>query len=255
MKDVLDLLAWPYGHLRIRIENRSARSGYRCRRRRSTRSTTTSVIGRISTVGDIFVSTTIEDARSSRLQHRRLRTPARLSLDPLRWGLIPYFCADPKGGRKPINAKCETVRTLPSFRDAYRRRRCIVPVDGFFEWKAIKGQKAKQPYAIAMKDGSPLGIGGLWENWKDPNSGEWIRTCAIITTDANELVAEIHDRMPLIIPSKDHARWLGDDPDPADLMRPFLAEPMRVWPISTRVNKPENDDPLIVERIELSAAV
>ena len=119
----VDLPAWPYGHLRIRIENRSARSGYRCRRRRSTRSTTTSVIGRISTVGDIFVNTTIEDARSSRLQHRRLRTPARLSLDPLRWGLIPYFCADPKGGRKPINAKCETVRTLPSFRDAYRRRR------------------------------------------------------------------------------------------------------------------------------------
>ena len=140
-------------------------------------------------------------------------------------------------------------------RNAYRRRRCTVPVDGFFEWKAIKGQKAKQPYAIAMKDGSPFGIGGLWENWKDPNSGQWIRTFAIITTDANELVAEIHDRMPLIIPSKDHARWLGDDPDPADLMRPFPAEPMRVWPISTRVNKPENDDPLIVERIELSAAV
>ena len=107
---------------------------------------------------------------------RRNRQTGAVSLDPLRWGLIPYFCADPKGGRKPINAKCETVRTLPSFRDAYRRRRCIVPVDGFFEWKAIKGQKAKQPYAIAMKDGSPFGIGGLWENWKDPNSGEWIRT-------------------------------------------------------------------------------
>jgi putative SOS response-associated peptidase YedK len=83
-------------------------------------------------------------------------------------------------------------------RDAYRRRRCIVPVDGFFEWKAIKG-KPKQAYAIAMKDGSPFGIGGLWENWKDPSSGEWIRTFAIITTDANELVAQIHDRMPLII--------------------------------------------------------
>lgn len=85
-----------------------------------------------------------------------------------------YWCQDPKGGRKPINAKCETVHTLPTFRDAYHRRRCIVPVDGFFEWKAIKGQKAKQPYAIAMKDGSPFGIGGLWENWKEPTSGEWI---------------------------------------------------------------------------------
>ena len=84
-----------------------------------------------------------------------------MSLDPLRWGLIPYWCKDPNGGRKPINAKCETVRNLPTFRDAYRQRRCIVPVDGFFEWKAIKGQKAKQPYAIAMKDGSPFGIGGI----------------------------------------------------------------------------------------------
>src|SRR5262249_48798353 len=81
-----------------------------------------------------------------------------VTLDPLRWGLIPYWCRDPKGGRKPINAKCETVHALPTFRDAYRRRRCIVPIDGFFEWKAIKGQKAKQPYAIAMKDGSPFGI-------------------------------------------------------------------------------------------------
>jgi putative SOS response-associated peptidase YedK len=89
-----------------------------------------------------------------------------------------------KGGRKPINAKCETVRTLPMFRDAYRRRRCIVPVDGVFEWKAIKGQKAKQPYAIAMKDGSPFGIGGVWENWNEPASGEWIRTFAVITTVA-----------------------------------------------------------------------
>jgi putative SOS response-associated peptidase YedK len=88
---------------------------------------------------------------------RRNHKTCEVSLDPLRWGLIPYWCEDPKGGRKPINAKCETVRTLPSFREAYRKRRCILPVDGFFEWKAIKGQKAKQPYAIAMKDGARLG--------------------------------------------------------------------------------------------------
>jgi putative SOS response-associated peptidase YedK len=105
------------------------------------------------------------------------------------------------------------------YRDAYRRRRCILPVDGFFEWKAIKGQKAKQPYAIAMKDRSPFGIGGLWENWKDPTSGEWIRTFAIITTPANELVAEIHDRMPVILAPTDYVRWLSDEPDPGDLMR------------------------------------
>jgi SOS response associated peptidase (SRAP) len=107
----------------------------------------------------------------------------------------------------------------------------------------IKGQKAKQPYAIAMKDGKPFGIGGIWENWKDPATGDWVRTFAVITTDANTLVADIHDRMPLILASQDCLRWLGDEPDPADLMRPFPAEPMRMWAISTRVNKPENDAP------------
>jgi SOS response associated peptidase (SRAP) len=105
---------------------------------------------------------------------------------------------------------------------------------------AIKGQKAKQPYAIAMKDGAPFGIAGIWENWKEPASGEWIRTFAIITTDANELVADIHDRMPVILAPVDYARWLDEEPDPRDLMRPFPAELMRMWPISTRVNKPEN---------------
>jgi putative SOS response-associated peptidase YedK len=128
-------------------------------------------------------------------------------------------------------------------------------VDGFFEWKAIKGHKAKQPYAIAMKDGRPFAIGGLWENWKEPTTGEWIRTFAIITTGANSLVAEIHDRMPLIFSPGDYDRWVGDEPDPHDLMRPFPAEPMRTWPISTRVNKPENDDPSILGPVDLPASV
>jgi putative SOS response-associated peptidase YedK len=136
-------------------------------------------------------------------------------------------------------------------RRGYRRRRCIVPVDGFFEWKAIKGQKAKQPYAIGMKDGAPFGIAGIWENWKDPASGEWLRTFAIITTDANELVADIHDRMPVILSRYDYARWLGEEPDPRDLMRPFPAELMRMWPISTRVNKPENDDSSVLHPIQV----
>ena len=180
---------------------------------------------------------------------RRNHRTGEISLDPLRWGLIPYWCADPKGGRKPINAKCETVGDLPTFREAYRKRRCLVPVDGFFEWKAIKG-RAKQPYAIAMKDGAPFAIAGIWENWKEPASGEWIRSFSIITTDANALVADIHERMPLILAREHYVRWLGEDADPRDLMRPFPAEPMRMWPISTRVNKPENDDPSIIEPIE-----
>jgi putative SOS response-associated peptidase YedK len=140
---------------------------------------------------------------------RRNHRTGEVSLDPLRWGLIPHWCNDPSGGRKPINAKCETVRSLPTFRDAYRLRRCVVPVDGFFEWKAIKGQKVKQPYAIATRARKPFGIAGIWENWKDPRSGEWIRTFAIITTDANSQVADIHDRMPLILAPEDYGRWLG----------------------------------------------
>jgi putative SOS response-associated peptidase YedK len=171
----------------------------------------------------------------------------------LRWGLIPYWCVDPAGGRKPINAKCETVRDLPTFRDAYLKRRCIVPVDGFFEWKAIKAKRqsslTRSPRRTARR------IAGIWENWNEPTSGEWIRTFAIITTDANELVADIHDGMPVILAPSDYARWLGDEPDPRDLMWPFPAELMRMWPISTRVNKPENDDPSIVEPIELATDV
>ena len=163
---------------------------------------------------------------------RRNHRTGEVTLQPLRWGLIPYGCRDPAGGRKPINARCETVRDLPTFRDAYRRRRCVVPVDGFFEWKAVKGRRAKQPYAIAMKDGAPFALAGIWENWKAPASGEWIGTFAIITTAANELVAGIHDRMPVILARDDCARWLGEEPDPHELMRPFPAGLMRMWPIS-----------------------
>ena len=179
---------------------------------------------------------------------RRNHQTGEVSLDALRWGLIPYWCQDPAGGRKPINAKCETVRDLPTFRDAYRRRRCIVPVDGFFEWRAIKGLRAKQLYAIAMKDGAPFGLAGIWEIWREPSSGEWLRTFAIITTDANELVADIHDRMPVILAPGDYARWLGEERDSRDLMPPFPSDLIWMWPISTRVNKPENDDPSMWSR-------
>jgi putative SOS response-associated peptidase YedK len=121
------------------------------------------------------------------------------SLDLLKWGLIPHWCSDPRGGRRPINAKAESVAGLPTFKDAYALRRCIVPVDGFFEWRAIRDARAKQPYAIAMKDGSPFGLAGLWENWKNPSAGEWERTFAIVTVPSNELVAQIHKRMPAIL--------------------------------------------------------
>jgi putative SOS response-associated peptidase YedK len=180
------------------------------------------------------------------------QTGAR-SLDFLKWGLIPYWCKDPKGGRKPINARAETAATLPTFRDAYARRRCVVPVDGFFEWKAIRGQKARQPFAIAMRDGSLFGIAGLWENWNDPASGEWIRTFTIITVPANELVGTIHDRMPAILHREDYDRWLGPERDPRDALRPFPSELLWMWPISTRVNSPMNDDEHLRDKIGLPA--
>jgi putative SOS response-associated peptidase YedK len=170
------------------------------------------------------------------------------SLVLIKWGLIPHWCQDPKGGRRPINAKAETVARLPMFRDAHALRRCIVPVDGFFEWRAIKGARAKQPYAIAMKDGSPFGLAGLWENWKNPTTGEWERTFAIITVPSNELVAQIHDRMPAILEPAGYERWLSPEPDPHDLLITHPSEPMTMWPISTRVNKPENDDPSLLDR-------
>jgi putative SOS response-associated peptidase YedK len=171
------------------------------------------------------------------------------SLDLLRWGLIPHWCSDPRGGRRPINAKAESVSRLASFRDAYTQRRCIVPVDGFFEWRAIKGVGRKQPYAIAMKDGSPFGLAGLWENWCNPNTGEWERTFAVITVPSNELVGQIHNRMPAILKPETYDRWLGLESDPYDLLITYPSEPMTMWPISTRVNKPENDEPSILDRV------
>jgi len=169
--------------------------------------------------------------------------------DRLTWGLIPYWLKDATGGRKPINARAETVATMRSFRDAYARRRCLLPIDNFFEWKATKGAKAKQPYAISFA------LAAIWENWEVPGSDEWKRTFCIITTNANDLIAEIHDRMPVIVASGNYDRWLSPiEPDPHDLLVPYPSEPMTIWPISTRVNKPENNDPAILEPVEVGGS-
>jgi putative SOS response-associated peptidase YedK len=179
---------------------------------------------------------------------RRNHRTGAVALDPLRWGILPYWCKDPISGRRPINAKAETVASLPMFREAYARRRCILPVDGFYEWKAIKGTRAKQPFAIAMRDGSPFGIAGIWEKWRDP-ARNWQRTFAVITVPSNELVGQIHDRMPAILRPQQYDRWLSEEPDPRDLLQSYSAEVMRMWPISTRVNKPENDEPSVLDPI------
>src|SRR4051812_14263093 len=158
------------------------------------------------------------------------------------------------GARTPINAMAETVATKPYFREGYRKRRCIVPVDGFFEWTAVKGSKTKQPYAIAMRDRSPFGIAGVWENWRDPASGEWVRTFAIVTVPANSLVSRIHDRMPAILAPDEFEGWLSEDENPRNLMRPFDPDLMTMWPVTTRVNSPKNDDASLVEAVDLTTA-
>ena len=175
------------------------------------------------------------------------------SLDLLRWGLIPHWCEDPTGSRKPINAKSETVARLPTFREAYQKRRCILPVDGFYEWRATR--HGKQPYALAMKDRSPFGIAALWENWQDPATREWVRTFVVLTTPSNDLVSGIHDRMPAILNPAGYKRWLGTEPDPRDLLGPFPSEPMTIWPISRRVNSPDNDDERLLEEISPPADI
>jgi putative SOS response-associated peptidase YedK len=171
-------------------------------------------------------------------------------LGPLLWGLIPYWAKDRKIAWRCINARGETVKTSAAFKSAYLKRRCLVPADAFYEWK--KNGKAKQPYAIAMRERQPFALAGLWENWKEPASGEWVRTFTILTTAPNALVAPLHDRMPVILAPTDYDRWLGDEPDPADLIRPFAGD-MAAWPVSTRVNKADNDDAAILDRVEAAA--
>ena len=126
------------------------------------------------------------------------------TLDVLRWGLIPSWAKDRKVAWKFINARAESVATTGAFKTAYARRRCLVPVDGFYEWRTVG--KVKQPYAIGMADGQPFPLAGLWENWKDPDSGEWTRTFTIVTTSANDPVAKLHDRMPVVIAEQD---WIA----------------------------------------------
>jgi putative SOS response-associated peptidase YedK len=168
------------------------------------------------------------------------------SIDVLRWGLIPSWAKDRKIAWRMINARAETVQTAPAFKKAYSKRRALLPVDGFYEWKKVG--KEKRPYLIGMADGAPFTLATLWENWKDPDSGEWVRTFTIVTTEANELVAELHDRMPVIIAEADRERWMADD-NPADLLRPYPAELMTMWPVSQQVNSVKNDGPELLERI------
>jgi putative SOS response-associated peptidase YedK len=150
-----------------------------------------------------------------------------------KWGIVPGWARDGSGRPPPVNARCETIATNGMFRKAYAARRCLVPVDGYFEWQKLDASgKKKQPYAIAMKSGEPFAMAGIWEEYADKVAGELIRTFAIATCEPNELMATIHDRMPVILAPEDYMRWLGPEPDPRDLMKPYPSDLMKLWPIA-----------------------
>ncbi|MGU3494117.1 SOS response-associated peptidase [Xanthobacteraceae bacterium A53D] len=164
----------------------------------------------------------------------------RAELSVLRWGLVPSFAPDISRAASLINARSEGVSERTAFRAAWRKpRRCIVPAEAFYEWQP--GSTPRQPYAIGLKSGAPMGLAGLWEGWKDPASGEWLRTFTILTCAANPLLAPLHERMPVILEPAQMADWLTA-PDPAPLLRSYPAEAMTLWPVSTRVNAVRNDD-------------
>jgi putative SOS response-associated peptidase YedK len=168
----------------------------------------------------------------------------------LKWGLIPSWSKDPAIGTKLINARAETLAEKPSFRNAFKRRHCLIPADSFYEWKAMR--KGKQPYCIGMADHALFGMAGLWEQWLSPE-GQALQSCTIITTAANELVWELHERMPLIIQPGDYDAWLdASNPNAGELLKPFPSELMNYYPVSVRVNNVRNDDAECLVPVELT---
>jgi putative SOS response-associated peptidase YedK len=180
---------------------------------------------------------------------RAADNPMKRELAWLRWGLIPSWADDPKIGYRLINARAETAATKPSFRSAFRQRRCLIPADGFYEWQKSDGKK--QPHFFHLKDDKPFAFAGLWEHWE--REGEIIESCTILTTEANELLRAVHDRMPVILGTSDHDRWLDPAVQKAEmiepLLRPYPAEAMTSYPVSTQVNNPRNENPKCLEAV------
>jgi len=161
----------------------------------------------------------------------------------MRWGLIPHWAKDASGTASTINAKSETAATKPAFRDPFKFRRCLIPADGFYEWK--KTGTSKQPFCFEVNDGELFAFAGLWDGWKDA-SGQWVKSCSILTTTPNAVTSTVHGRMPVILDRESYDLWL--DPGMADvqvvseLRKPYDAKAMRSYPVSTRINRVENDD-------------
>ena len=163
----------------------------------------------------------------------------------MRWGLVPYFTkqlSDVKG-ISTINARAETIQTSPTWRTPFNKRRCLVPVDGFYEWKKLDA-KTKQPFVFMMRDSAPFAFAGLWDAWKAPD-GTWLQSFSIVTTEANELMSAVHTRMPVILHAKDYDRWLQRDAEqpPLDLLRPFESEEMTASPCNPLVGNVRNNGP------------
>ena len=177
------------------------------------------------------------------------------SLDVMRWGLVPFWAKDIKVGFANINAKAEGIDTKPAFREAFDRRRCLVPFDCFYEWKKLS--KGRQPYAVGLADRRLMALAGLWETWRSP-AGERVRSFTIVTTAPNARLAELHDRMPVILAPENWPAWLGEAPaDPEQLkalLAPYPADDMDVWPVDRRVGDVKNKGPWLIEPDTVSPA-
>lgn len=175
----------------------------------------------------------------------------RRDLSMMRWGLIPSWAKVASGAPK-INARSETAATLPAFRDAFKSRRCLLPADGFYEWQRRGG--SKQPFCFEVGQSELFAFAGLWDRWRDPG-GQWIRSCSILTTAPNAVTSAIHDRMPVILDPSDYDLWLDPGLTNADavtdLLKPYGADKMRCYPVSTRVNHVINDDPECARPLEI----
>jgi putative SOS response-associated peptidase YedK len=179
----------------------------------------------------------------------RERQGTRLA-DQVRWGLVPSWAKDPSIGHRMVNARADTALTRPTFRNAMERRRCLIPADVFYEWQAVQGQRRKQPWAVALPGGEIFALGGLWEYWKPPEGGDGLVTCTILTTEPNQLLQPIHDRMPVIIHPDRYRSWLDPrTPRPAveDMVRLWPSDELRAWRISHRVNDADADDASVLQ--------
>ncbi len=168
------------------------------------------------------------------------------------WGLIPSWAKDPSIGNRMINARAETLAEKPAFRGSFKYKRCLILADGFYEWKAEPGRKTKTPYFIRLVSGQPFAFAGLWDSWSSPD-GSQIKSATIVTTEPNSLMAHLHNRMPVILSSSSYTQWLDPSARKAEdlqsLLKPFPADQMTAFPVSTLVNTPANDRPELIQPV------